>query len=215
MTEGIIHLIDPDPGLRDSLLRFFETTGMRARGYRDAEAFLAEWDPEAPGCLIMELYLSGMSGIDLQQHIRDQGRDLPIIFISEHADVETAVRAVQNGAVGFLTKPFSRQVLLENLRSALAQDEANRARRARREAARERIGSLSPRERQVFDLVVRGCKNHEIADELDLSQKTVEMHRSRMMTRLEAGSVVDLVELRQAADLDEQHDPVGSLPEMP
>ncbi len=194
-AEGTVFIIDSDEALRESLQHFLEAMSIPTQGFASAEAFLDQWDETQPGCLLTELFLSGISGIDLQKKLNGYTERLPIVFISEHADVATAVQAVQGGAVGFLTKPFSKQVLLENLRAALARDGLKRDKQKAVNTAVERISALTKRESQMLHCVVRGLKNREIAEKLDLSLKTVEMHRSRMMKKIDAETVADLLRL--------------------
>lgn len=194
-AEGTVFIIDPDDTLRSSLQDFLEAMSIPTRGFSSAEEFLDAWDESQAGCLLTELFLSGMSGIDLQQKLNSYVERLPIVFISEHADVATAVQAVQGGAVGFLTKPFSKHILLENLRAALARDSLKREKQHAVNAAEHKISALTKRERQLLEAVVHGMKNRQIADKLDLSLKTVEMHRSRMMKKMDAETVADLIRL--------------------
>ena len=192
-TEAKVFIIDQDAAFRESLQTFLTAMSLPSSGFANAEEFLAQWDDSQAGCLLTELFLSGMSGIELQQQLNERNAPIPVIFISGHADVQTAVQAIQSGAIGFLTKPFSRQTLLENLREALAKDNAQRARLESTAEAALRIENLTRRERQLLDYVVKGLKNREIADKLDLSLKTVEMHRSRMMKKMQVDSVADLL----------------------
>lgn len=194
-AEGTVFIIDPDEALRNSLMNFLEAMSIPAQGFCSAEEFLEQWDESQPGCLLTELFLSGISGIDLQQKLNSFAERLPIVFISEHADVATAVQAVQGGAVGFLTKPFSKQVLLENLRAALARDSLKREKQSIVNDAVRKISVLTRREGQLLEAVVHGLKNREIADNLDLSLKTVEMHRSRMMKKMDADTVADVIRI--------------------
>lgn len=197
MSEPTVYIVDPDEGLQSSLQKFLAAMSVSSAVFNNAETFLAQWDPSHAGCLITELVLGGMSGIELQRQLNSHDDALPIIFISEHADVATAVQAVQSGAVGFLTKPFSKQVLLENLRVALERDKTRRAHKAARIRAQAGIDSLTRRERQLMDCVVEGMKNREIAETLELNLKTVEMHRGKMMKKLQVETLVELIRLYQ------------------
>ncbi len=194
-AEGTVFIIDPDPVLRESLQSFLKAMSIPSAGYASAEEFLQHWDDSQPGCLLSELFLGGMSGIDLQKKINGGSERLPFIFISEFADVPTAVQAIQAGAVGFLTKPFSKQTLLENLREALKRNRQQRRKQTAATSARQKIEALTRRESQLLEYVVKGLKNREIAENLDLSLKTVEMHRSRMMKKMRVDSVADLIRI--------------------
>lgn len=194
-SEATVFIIDPDVALRESLQGFLEAMSIPSEGFSNAEEFLQYWDPSRPGCLLTELFLAGISGIELQKKLNGSGEQLPIIFISEFADVPTAVQAIQAGAVGFLTKPFSKQILLENLREALEKDQQRRSKESAVSVATEKIDALTKREHQLLECVVKGLKNREIADQLDLSLKTIEMHRSRMMKKMDVDSVADLIRI--------------------
>lgn len=194
-TQSTVHIIEPDESLRQSLSQFLEAMSISSAGYRSAEDFLSRWKEGDGGCLLTELFLGGMSGLDLQRKLNGTSERIPVVFISEFADVPTAVQAVQSGAVGFLTKPFSKQTLLENLREGLARDEKRRNHEMAVSQASALIKALTRREREMLESVVRGMKNREIAEKLDLSLKTVEMHRSRMMKKMSVESVADLIRL--------------------
>jgi RNA polymerase sigma factor (sigma-70 family) len=198
-SNGTIHIIEPDDTLRGSLQQFLSAMALETRTYARAEDFLAQADAVAPGCVVTEVFLPGVTGLELQQRINGTGESMPIIFVSEYADVDTAVRAVQAGAVGFLTKPFSRHVLLENVRAALERDQLRRQREAERKTAQACIDSLSARERELLDCVMQGMKNREIAERLGLNLKTIEMHRGRMMGKMHADNLVDLIKTYQLA----------------
>jgi len=198
-SHGTIHIIEPDDALRSSLQQFLSAMALQNRTYARAEDFLETQDPAEPGCVITEVFLPGVTGLELQQRLNGSGESMPIIFVSEFADVDTAVRAVQAGAVGFLTKPFSRHVLLENVRAALERDQLRRQRDAERRTAQSYIDSLSTRERELLDCVMQGMKNREIAEQLGLNLKTIEMHRGRMMAKMHADNLVDLIKTYQLA----------------
>lgn len=191
--EPTVFVVDDDPAMRDSLRWLLESVGLSVRTYATAAAFLADRDPGAPGCLILDVRMPGMSGLDLQEELGRRGTDLPTIVVTGHAEVPMAVRAVKAGAIDFIEKPFSDQLLLDRVRQAIEIDRQEREARERREEARRRVGHLTPREREVLDLVVVGKANKEIASALGLSPKTVEVHRARVMEKMEVDSLADLI----------------------
>lgn len=198
----IIHLVEPDELLRQSLRRFLESLAFSVQLHPSAEAFLDAWQRGIPGCIVTELFLPGMTGLELQQRVGEDVDGLPIVFVSEYADVATAVQAVQKGAAGFLTKPFAKHALLENIRLALRRDHERRVRDEERREVQARINALTPRERELLDCVMEGLRNREIAERLGLNLKTVEMHRSRMMKKMQAQTLIDLVRVFQLVHPD-------------
>lgn len=201
-----VFVVDDDKAVRDSLQWLLESAGLEVRTFPDAQAFLddlAALEGEPRGCLLADLRLPGMSGLDLQDRLNERGIKIPVIVITGHGDVSMAVRAMKAGAVHFIEKPFNEQVLLERVREALARDAEGR--RAAGDAAQleQRHASLTPRERQVMELVVTGRLNKQIAADLELSPKTVEVHRAHVMEKMEAGSLADLV--RMAVTLEDRH----------
>jgi FixJ family two-component response regulator len=190
-----VFVVDDDPAMRDSLRWLIESTGVRVETYRDAQSFLDACQPEMPGCLVLDVRMPGMSGLDLQAELARRGIALPTIVITGHAEVPLAVRAVKAGAIDFIEKPFSDQLLLDRVRQGLELDRQGRDGRRRRAEARRRAGSLTQREREVLDLVVAGKPNREIAARLGLSPKTVEVHRAHVMEKMGAQSVAELVHL--------------------
>jgi FixJ family two-component response regulator len=183
----------------ESLRCWLESEGLRVEAYTSAESFLAAGHPDWPGCLLLDVRMPGMSGLELQGKLIEQGFIIPVIIITGHGDVPTAVRATKAGAVDFLEKPVSDQVLLRRIRLALELD-----RRKRRELRRHRqtaahLATLSPRERQVMEMVVAGRPNKQIATRLGITEKTVEAHRKRVMQKLGARNAAALVRLVLAA----------------
>jgi RNA polymerase sigma factor (sigma-70 family) len=167
--------------------------------FADARAFLEAYRPERPGCLVLDLNMPGMSGLELQQYLKEQGVVIPVIFLSGRADIPRAVQAVREGAIDFIEKPFDYKRVVERVRESLERDRAERAGRDHRRIVAERLGQLTQREREVLDLVVAGKLNREIAETLDISIKTVEAHRARLMEKLEVGSLAELVQVVVAA----------------
>jgi two-component system, LuxR family, response regulator FixJ len=200
--EPTVFVVDDDPAMRDSLRWLLESVGLQVQTYATAAEFLAGRDPAAPGCLVLDVRMPGMSGLDLQEELRRRRTDLPTIVVTGHAEVPMAVRAVKAGAIDFIEKPFSDQLLLDRVRQALEMDRLEREARARREEARRRVGHLTPREREVLDLVVAGRANKEIASVLGLSPKTVEVHRARVMEKMEVDSLADLIRVAMQASTE-------------
>ena len=196
-TVPLIHVVDDDLSMRNALLRLLGAAGFEARGYASTGEFLLQALPDRPGCLLLDLRLPGPSGLDLQAALRQQNIVLPVVFLTGHGNVDSSVRAMKAGAVDFLTKPVERDILLDAIRRALARDATQRT--AREEAGRlhERFASLTRRERQVFDLVVAGKLNKQIADELGMAERTVKLIRAHVMAKLGAGSAAELGRLAE------------------
>lgn len=200
-VEAMVHVVDDDMAIRDALVLLLEAAGHHARAHADAAQFLSVLDPAQPGCVLADVRMPGMSGLELQRHLKDQGVDLPVIIITGHADVAMAVQALKAGAADFIEKPFDEDVLLASVNRAL--DTGARVFRERRHLAdvQARAAGLTPREREVMDLVVKGLPNKAVAVELSISARTVEIHRARVMEKMAANSLSDLV--RMALPLEE------------
>ena len=198
-AEPTVFVVDDDASIRELLTWLMQRNSLAVRAFPDAREFLAAYVPDQPGCLVLDLHLPGMNGLELQQYLKAQGVLIPVIFLSGGADVPKAVRAVREGAVDFLEKPFDYKRVVELVRECVERDQVARAGRARRQAVSERLEQLTQREREVLDLVVAGKLNREIADALDISIKTVEAHRARLMEKLEVGSLAELVQAVVAA----------------
>ena len=192
-SRAIVYLVDDDASVLRSLVRLFAGSGFEVSSHESAQDFLDEHDCEREGCVILDLLMPGMDGLRLQERLADCGR--PIIFLSGHGDLSTGVLAMKAGAVDFLSKPALQEDLLEAVSRALQRDRAERSRRAELEALEERVASLTPRERQVFELVAAGRLNKQVAAELGTAEKTVKVHRARVMSKLGARSVVDLARI--------------------
>lgn len=196
-----VFIVDDDEAVRTSLSRLVESVGLAAEAFPDAASFLAGYDPQRPGCLLLDIRMPGMTGLELQERLAAGALPLPVIIISAHGDVEAAVRAMKAGAVDFLRKPYDAAVLLERVRAALAQDVAQRRAAAERAAAQAQVALLTPREREVMLHLVAGKTSKQIAYALGLSRKTVDIHRSHIMLKLRVDSVVDLVRIAGSAGL--------------
>ena len=197
-----VYVIDDDDALRDSLRFLLEGAGHEVELFPSAEQFLAACDLSAGGCIILDVRMPGMSGIELQDELMRRGAGLPIIFLTGHGDVPMAVDAVKKGAFDFLEKPFDDEHLLRLVAEALRLEDATRQRRERQAAAAARLGTLTRREREVLECVITGMVNKRIAEHLGISVKTVEAHRARLMDKVGADSTAHLVrfalESRQA-----------------
>jgi FixJ family two-component response regulator len=197
--EPIVFVIDDDDSVRRSLERLLRSVGLEVLTFSTARDFLAQGFPDRPSCVVLDLRLPGPSGLELQDSLIRSGNDVPIIFISGHADVPSSVHAIKAGAVDFLQKPFSDQALLDIIHGALLRDRQARQERAEIAGIRTRFDTLTPRERDVLALVIQGRLNKQIAGDLGISEKTVKFHRGRVMEKTQAGSVAELV--RQADKL--------------
>jgi len=193
----LIHVVDDDASMRTALLRLLDAAGFEARGYSSTGEFLLQPPPDRPGCLLLDLRLPGPSGLDLQAALQQQNVVLPIVFLTGHATVDSSVRAMKAGAVDFLTTPVKRDILLDAVRRALARDATQRAAREEADRLRTRFASLTPRQREVFDLIVAGKLNKQIADELGIAERTVKREREQAMAKLDANSAADLGRLAE------------------
>ena len=191
----VVFVVDDDPAMRDSLVFLIGGVGHECVAFPSAEAFLAGGRRDRPGCLVVDVRMPGMSGLDLQQALKAEGTTLGIVFITGHGDVPMAVRAIRDGAVEFLEKPVNDQMLLDRIGDAIRKSIAATQLRRRRAEVEARRSRLTPRERAVLDLVVAGKPNKSIAAELDISVKTVEVHRHNVMEKMEVRSAVELARL--------------------
>jgi two-component system response regulator FixJ len=194
-VRPVVFIVDDDPAVRESMGMLMASAGLDSRGFPSARDFLAAYEPEVPGCLVLDLRMPGMSGIELQEELDRRGATLPIIFLTAYADVPTAVGAVRAGAVDFLQKPVDGGRLLNRVRDALGIDSRSRARRSEAEGARERLARLTARESEVLQLVVEGHTNKAVAKILGISRRTVETHRARIMRKTDAASLPELIRI--------------------
>ncbi|MFN7272447.1 MAG: response regulator transcription factor [Gammaproteobacteria bacterium] len=195
-----VFVVDDDDAVRNSLRLLLKSVGLPTVAFASAREYLDSWHPAQPGCLVLDVRMPGMSGLELQEELNRRGAIIPVIFISGHGDIPMAVEAIQHGAFDFLQKPFRDQDLIDRVQRALAADNANRQSLAQRDVLRQRYGSLTPREQEVLVLVTKGKANKVMAGDLDISQRTVEIHRARVMEKMGAQSLAQLV--RMAMDLD-------------
>lgn len=193
----IIHVVDDDESFQAAIMRLLRAAGYEARAYKNAGDFLLANLEPAPGCILLDLRMPGPSGLDLQKALAARGDSLPIIFLSGHADIPASVRAIKAGAMDFLTKPVQRETLLNAIENALARGEQNRVMQEQTRKWLESYKSLTRRELEVFERVVAGKMNKEIAEELGAAERTVKAHRAQMMEKMRAASVAELVHIAE------------------
>ncbi len=197
--EPLIYVVDDDAAVRDSLTLLLRAVGLTGQAFSSAAEFLQNYDPEQHGCLVADIRMPGMSGLDLQDELNRLGAHIPLIFITGHGDVPMAVDAMKSGALDFIEKPFRDQDLLDRVNQAVSWDKERRTRNLETLAIRERLAALTPRETEVMERVVQGQANKVIAMDLGVSQRTVEIHRARVMEKMEVRSVAKLVHAVEAA----------------
>jgi FixJ family two-component response regulator len=196
-SRPIVFVVDDDPAVSVSMKRLIRSLGLEVQTFSSAQDFLRTKRPDAPGCLVLDVRLPDLSGLDLQQELAKANVDLPIVFVTGHADIPMSVRAMKAGAVEFLTKPFREQDLLEAIQHAIGQHRTSRQQRAEISELQQRQDLLTPREREVFPLVASGLLNKQIADQLGASEKTIKIHRSQLMRKMKADSLADLVRMSE------------------
>ncbi len=198
-----VFLVDDDPGVRDALSLSLKTAGLNVEAYDTAESFLAAYCCDRPGCLVLDVRMPQMSGLELQEALKANRIKIPIIFITGHGDIPMSVRAIKAGALDFLEKPFRMQVLLERVQEAMAKDARVRESDTDKQAVIGRYMRLTPREREIMSLIIEGKSSKEIAKELHVSPRTVETHRSRIIDKMEAKSLSDLVAMSFSCGLNQ------------
>lgn len=190
-----VFVIDDDEAVRDSLRLLLKSVGLPVRTCASAQEFLPTYDARQPGCLVLDVRMPGMSGLELQQQLNVRGATIPVVFITGHGDIPMAVEAMQHGAFDFLQKPFRDQDLIDRVQRALERDAAIHAQLRATDRIREHLASLTPREREVLELVTAGKPNKVMAGDLGVSQRTIEIHRARVMEKMQARSLAQLVRM--------------------
>ena len=190
-----VFAVDDDEAVRTSLRLLLKSVGLQVETFASAQEFLDQFDPDRAGCLVLDIRMPGMSGLELQMQLNDRHSIMPIVFITGHGDVPMAVEAMQAGAVDFIQKPFRDQDLIDRINRALEKDKAMRGELRERDEIRRRMSQLTPREREVLELVTQGKANKVIAGDLNVSQRTVEIHRARVMEKMGAASLAHLVRM--------------------
>jgi two-component system response regulator FixJ len=195
-TRGAtVMVVDDDAGVRNAMRLLLKSVGLESALYASAQEFLAAYQPSQPGCLVLDIRMPGMSGLELQQQLNLRGAVIPVIFMTGHGDIPMAVEAMQHGAFDFLQKPFRDQDLLDRIQRAIVKDGELRQSLGETERIRTHLESLTPREREVLDLMTKGKQNKSIAQDLGVSPRTVEIHRARVMEKMGAQSVAELVHM--------------------
>ncbi|MEJ2576139.1 MAG: response regulator FixJ [Gammaproteobacteria bacterium] len=197
--QATVFVVDDDQAMRSSLQWLIESVGLSVESFASADEFLRSYSPGRDGCLLLDVRMPGMSGLELQDYLNQHQIEIPVIIITGHGDVHMAVRAMKSGAVDFIEKPFNDEMLLDAIRNALTLDDRRREQRSAKAAIAERLEQLTPREYEVMEMVTSGKSNKEIANVLGVSAKTVEAHRARVMEKMQAGSLAELVRMAISA----------------
>jgi FixJ family two-component response regulator len=195
LSPPTVFVVDDDPSVRTAVSRLLASVGLTAQTFANADEFRQQVEAFRPGCLILDVRMPGASGLDLQRELTSAGYELPVIFVTAHADVALTVRAMQAGASHVFTKPFDDQLLLDAVNAALVRDRQHRIARAEVQVLQERFGTLTAREREVMTLVVTGLLNKQIALKLGTAEKTIKVHRAQVMHKMQAASLADLVRM--------------------
>jgi FixJ family two-component response regulator len=195
VPDPTVFIVDDDDAVRRFLSGLIESVELRVEAFASAQDFLEVYEPGRPGCLVLDVRMPGMSGLELQRELADQAIDLPVIILTGHGNVQLAVHAMQAGAIDFVEKPFDNELLLDRIQRAVAENVRAGSERIKRIEIAERMQLLTPREREVLDLVVAGQTNKGVARHLDISEKTVEIHRANVMRKMQAKSLANLVKM--------------------
>lgn len=203
--KQIVFVVDDDEDVRDSLQWLLESMDLNVESYASAQAFLDAYQPGQSGCILMDVRMPGLSGISAQKKLPEYQIDLPLIMISAHGNIDIAVTAMTQGAQTFIEKPFNDQTLLDHVQRALADDLARQQERRRKQGVEQHFAALTKREKQVFERVVQGLSNQEVADDLGINRKTVEGHRANMISKMEVGSLAELIQMAVTLGLVGEH----------
>lgn len=199
-SKPVVHIVDDDDAVRDSLALLMSSVGIQAQQYASGTDFLDSSPPDTPGCVIMDVRMPGLSGLQLFKKMNRRRMSWPVLFITGHGDVPMAVEAMRDGAFDFIQKPFRENELLERVQQAIAQDRADRVQESELAGIKDRLESLTAREQDVLQRIVDGCANKVIAIDLDISQRTVEQHRARVMEKMQARSLAHLIRMVLSAE---------------
>ena len=208
-SDAVIAIVDDDPSVREGLRSLLRSAGWKVETFASGQEFLARPGAEVPCCLILDLQLPGLSGLDLQKRMAEVELEIPIVFLTGHGDIPASVQAMKAGAVEFLTKPFDEEELLQAIRAALERDRRDRQRRAEISELRTRFESLTAREQEVMQQVVSGLLNKQVAGELKISEFTVKVHRGQVMRKMRADSLADLVRMADKLGIRSRKDANG------
>lgn len=192
-----VFIVDDDPSVLKSLGRLMRSVGLNAATFAEPQAFLDNHDPNAPGCLVLDVAMPHINGLELQQALAAKGSELPVIFITGHGDIPMSVRAIKQGAADFFTKPVNDSDLIEAIHNAITKDRIARQARTKLNELQQRLATLTPREREVISHVVSSKRNRQIATELGTAEQTIKLHRASLMKKLKAGSLADLLKLAE------------------
>lgn len=192
IAKSLVYLVDDDFSVRDSLSMLIESTGQAVKSFDSADSFLSNYDPDQAGCLILDVRMPSMTGLELQEELVRRDFVIPIIFISGHADVPDSSKAFRAGAIDYIEKPFDPQVLLTRMQEAIQKDLDTRINNAEKRKLKKRLGQLTPRENEVMILVVKGLSNKEIAKHLNVSNRTIDVHRAKLMEKMDAEDLAEL-----------------------
>jgi FixJ family two-component response regulator len=201
-AEPTVFIVDDDPAVLKSLSRLLRASQVNVVTFGSPQEFLERYDPHTPGCLVLDVAMPGLNGLELQEALRVKGSAIPIIFLTGHGDIPMSVQAIKGGALDFLTKPVHDKDLLKAVEAALEKDRIERQRRAELDDIQERLATLTPREREVLIHVVSGQLNKQIAYDLGTVEKTIKVHRARVMEKMKVGSVAELVRLTERAGIE-------------
>jgi len=201
-SHPTVFVVDDDQAMRESMAALTETVGLNVRTYGDGQAFLNSYDPNVPGCLVLDVRMPEMNGLDVRKTLTARGYSIPTVFVTGHGDIQMAVEAMRAGAVDFIEKPFRAQALLDSIHVAIALDDRVRREQAERAQIDEKLQTLTEREREIMDLLVEGRSNKTIAYELGIAAKTVDFHRANILDKMGALSVVELVLLLSKLAVD-------------